>query len=330
MKALAIGVLAVALFGAFVGAPSCFAAEEEPIDGGTTDNSVRHASPVVISSRDISSFQLRFEFGDAHWDDGLRVKYPSGNYDFRLEKRSDGAQCHVEYGTEADTRTVDFATDESALSRLDELLKAHDVAQIDGHAKYNSALGDNMRLDVLYESGEKIFAIGEGGASVLPDSRYYQPEWFIDFFRALAHEHGQGDPLGPRLKRCGYKEGGGMEGRFYELELSLQKDGSARLTVDFLPHNGAESQWREYDLPGETLDELEAMLNRGDLADWGNAPMSEIQALDADTASVSFSYANGHGVTLADTHDIPREGFAVMKKVKEFLEALDTDAPGKK
>ena len=71
------------------------------------------------------------------------------------------------------------------------------------------------------------------------------------------------------------------------------------------------------------------MLTRGDLADWSNAPMSEIQALDADTASVSFDYANGHGVTLADTHDIPREGFAVMKKVKEFLEALDTDAPKK-
>ena len=57
MKAWAIGVLAAALFGAFVGTPSCFAAEEEPVDGGTTDNSVRHASPVVISSRDISSFQ---------------------------------------------------------------------------------------------------------------------------------------------------------------------------------------------------------------------------------------------------------------------------------
>ena len=329
MKAWAIGVLAAALFGAFVRTPVCFAAEEEPIDGGTTDNSVRRASPVVISSRDISSFRLRFEFGDAHWDDGLRVKYPPGLYDFRLEKTAQSVQCHIEYGTEEAARAADFTVDESALAQLDELLKAHDVAQIDGHAKYNSALGGNMRLDVRYESGEKIFAVGEGGASVVPDSRYYQEEWFIDFFRALGHEYGQGDPLGPRLRRCGYKEGGGMEGRFYELELSLQKDGSARLTVDFLPRNGAESQWREYDLPGETLDELEALLNRGDLADWGNAPMSEIQALDADTASVSFGYANGQEVSFADDRAIPREGFAVMKKVKEFLEALDTDAPKK-
>ena len=64
MKALVIGVLATALLGAFVWTPVCFAAEEEPIDGGTTDNSVHHASPVVIDSRDISSFRLRIESGD--------------------------------------------------------------------------------------------------------------------------------------------------------------------------------------------------------------------------------------------------------------------------
>ncbi|MBR1884988.1 MAG: hypothetical protein IJ812_01150 [Schwartzia sp.] len=329
MKALAIGVLATALWGAFVGTPVCFAAEDEPIDGGTTDNSVYRASPVVIASRDISSFRLRFEFGFAHWDDGLRVKYPPGNYDFRLEKTADGAKCHIEYGTEEATRAADFTVNENALPRLDALLKEHDVAQIDGHAKYNSALGGNMCLDVLYESGEKIFAIGEGGADVVPDMRYYQEEWFIDFFRALGHEYGQGDPLGPRLKRCSYKESGGMEGRFYELELSLQKDGSAYLTVDFLAGNGAESQSREYKLPKEKLDELEAMLNRGDIAEGGKAPMSEIQALDADTASVSFGYADGHEVTFSDSQALPKEAFAAMRKVREFLEALDTDAPKK-
>ncbi|MBO5515882.1 MAG: hypothetical protein J5963_07230, partial [Schwartzia sp.] len=96
MKALAIGVLAVALFGAFVGTPSCFAAEEEPVDGGTTDNSVRHASPVVISSTEISSFRLRFEYSrDYNEEDELRGRYPSGWYDMRLEKTENGADCHL-------------------------------------------------------------------------------------------------------------------------------------------------------------------------------------------------------------------------------------------
>ena len=332
MKALAIGVLATALFGAFAGTPVCFAADADIDieDGGTVDHSARHVSPVVIASRALSSFRLRFEFGDPHWDDGLHVKYPPGRYDLRLEKIEGGATCHLEYWTEGGpARKADFPVKGDALARLDALLKEHDVAQIDGHAKYNSALGGNMCLDVLYESGEKIFAIGEGGADVVPDMRYYQEEWFIDFFRALGHEYGQGDPLGPRLKRCSYKESGGMEGRFYELELSLQKDGSAYLTVDFLAGNGAESQSREYKLPKEKLDELEAMLNRGDIAEGGKAPMSEIQALDADTASVSFGYADGHEVTFSDSQALPKEAFAAMRKVREFLEALDTDAPKK-
>ncbi|MBR1761311.1 MAG: hypothetical protein IJ741_09060 [Schwartzia sp.] len=330
MKALAVGVLVTALFGTFAGTPVCFAEDVDIEDGGTVDSSVRHASPVVISSHALSSFRLRFEFGDVHWDDGLHVKYPPGWYDLRLEKTEGGAACHLEYWTEnGPTRKTDFPVKGDALSRLDALLKAHDVAQIDGHAKYNSALGGNMCLDVLYESGEKIFAVGEGGADVVPDSRHYREEWFIDFFRALGHEYGQGDPLGPPLSRCSYRESGGMEGRFYELELSAQKDGSAYLTVDFLPHNGAESQEREYNLAKEKLGELEAMLNRGDLADWRRAPMSEIQALDADTASVSFGYADGQDVTFSDSQALPKEAFAAMRKVREFLEALDTDAPKK-
>ncbi|MBR1552437.1 MAG: hypothetical protein IJ631_00325 [Schwartzia sp.] len=332
MKALAIGVLATALFGAFAGTPVCFAADADIDieDGGTVDHSARHVSPVVIASRALSSFRLRFEFGDPHWDDGLHVKYPPGRYDLRLEKIEGGATCHLEYWTEGGpARKADFPVKGDALARLDALLKEHDVAQIDGHAKYNSALGSDMDLEALYESGESIHACGQGGADVTPDARYYREEWFIDFFRALGHEYGQGDLLGPPLARCSYRESGGMEGRFYELELSAQKDGSAHLSVDFLPRNGAESLWREYDLPKAKMDELEAMLDRGSLADWGKAPMSEVQALDADTAYIVFGYADGREVSLADNRALPKEAFAAMRKVREFLEALDTDAPKK-
>ena len=168
MKAWAIGVLAAALFGAVVGTPVCFAADiDVEEDGGTRDTSIRHAEPVVISSTEISSFWLR------------------------LEKNENGATCHLEYWTEGKpSRKADFPVNGDAFARLDALLKEHDVAQIDGHSMQNSALGDFMNLEVNYESGEQIYASGEGGG-VKPDARYYREEWFIDFFRALGREYKQ-------------------------------------------------------------------------------------------------------------------------------------------
>ena len=111
MKAWAIGVLAAVLFGTAVGAPVCFASDEDvEIDGGTQDSSVRHASPVAISSTDISSFRLRFQYSMEYGaEDELRGRYPSGWYDLRLEKSENGADCHLEYWAEGRPgRKADF------------------------------------------------------------------------------------------------------------------------------------------------------------------------------------------------------------------------------
>ena len=192
MKAWIIGVLASILLGVAVGTPVCFAADEEvEEDGGTRDNSVRHTSPVVISSTEISSFRLRFQFSVDYDEPALRERYPWGWYDFRLERTGDSALCHLEYWRDGgQSRKADFPVKGDALARLDALLKEHDVAQIDGHSMWNSALGDFMNLEVNYESGEQIYASGEGGG-VKPDARYYREEWFIDFFRALGREYKQ-------------------------------------------------------------------------------------------------------------------------------------------
>lgn len=192
MKSWLIGVLAVVLFGAAVGTPVCFAADEDvEEDGGTRDNSIRHTSPVVISSTEISSFRLRFHFSVDYDEPVLRERYPWGWYDFRLERIENGARCHLEYWRDGgSSRKEEFPVKGDALERLDALLKERDVAQIDGHSLWNSALGDDMSLDVRYANGERICADGQGG-DVKPDSKYYREEWFIDFFRALGREYGK-------------------------------------------------------------------------------------------------------------------------------------------
>ena len=189
MKAWTIGILTAVLVGAVVPAPVCFAADEDvEVDGGTHDTSIRHTRPVVISSTEISSFKLRFQFSGDYDDAALRARYPWGWYDFRLERTEKGALCHLEFWRDGGpSRKTDFPVKGEALKQLDKLLKEHDVAQIDGHSVWNSALGDDMSLEVRYESGETICADGQGG-DVKPDARYYREEWFIDFFRALGRK----------------------------------------------------------------------------------------------------------------------------------------------
>lgn len=328
MKAWAIGVLAAALFGAVVGAPVCFAADiDVEEDGGTRDTSIRHASPVVISSTEISSFRLRFEYSrDYNEEDELRGRYPSGWYDLRLEKTENGADCHLEYWTEGKPgRKADFSVNGDALARLDALLKEHDVAQIDGHSMQNSALGDFMNLEVNYESGEQIYASGEGG-DVKPDPQYYQEEWFIDFFRALGREYGH-DTLGPALKRCSYSCGGGKPGAYLGMEISMQKDGTVLAEMDSRSRYDAPTTHREIALPREKLDELAALVDRGELFHWAKTKWNKIDVLDGDTVEVSLDYADGSYASLYDNNEMPKEALEAMEKVQSFLWNLLKDAP---
>ncbi len=328
MKALAIGVLAAVLFGAAVGTPVCFAADEDvEEDGGTRDTSVRHTSPVVISSTEIASFKLRFEFNkDFDEEDEGRGRYPSGWYDLRLEKTENGADCHLEYWTQSEPRRkADFPVKADALSRLDALLKEHDVAQIDGHSMWNSALGDFMNLEVRYESGEQIDASGEGGG-VKPDPKYYQEEWFIDFFRALGCEYGH-DTLGPALRSCSYSCGGGKPGACLDMKISMRKDGSVLAEMDSRSRYDAPTTHCEAVVPKEKLDEIAALFDRGELFRWAKTKWNKIDVLDGDTVQVSFDYADGSYASLYDDNEMPKTALEAMEKVQAFLWKLLADAP---
>ena len=328
MKAWAIGVLAAALFGAVVGAPVCFAADiDVEEDGGTRDTSVRHASPVVISSTEISSFRLKFEYSrDYDEEDELRGRYPSGWYDLRLEKTENGANCHLEYWTQSEpSRKADFPVNDDALARLDRLLKEHDVAQIDGHSMWNSALGDFMNLEVNYESGEQIYASGEGGG-VKPNAKYYQEEWFIDFFRALGCEYGH-DTLGPALRSCSYSCGGGKPGAYLGMKISMRKDETVLAERDSRDRFDLPTTHREIVVPKEKLDELAAMVDRGELFHWAKTTWKKIDVLDGDTVDISFDYTDGSYASLYDNNEMPKEAFDAMEKVQTFLWKLVVDAP---
>ena len=327
MKWIGAGLLGVAaLCGGVACAADVVPVDVEEIDGGTRDTSVRHKTPVVIESRDIESFRLTFEFSDdVGADDATKERYPVGRYDLRLEKSEDGARCYIEWWNRyGERRKTEFVADAGALARLDAILKLHDVAQIDGHSLWNSAQGDDMDLSVRYTSGETINASGQGG-DVKPDGRYYQETWFIDFFRELAREYGK-DVLAPRIVDCSYRISGGMSGYSYELRLYKERKGGA-VHLDFSSedYNGAGEKKRSYELTEEVLDQITAIVNREDMRKWDAQPMSEVQALDADRLIVSVAYSNGESVCVSDDQELPKEAYNAFRRIRTFLESLDTD-----
>ena len=129
------------------------------------------------------------------------------------------------------------------------------------------------------------------------------------------------------LTLCSYYSGGGMSGGHLYMELGVKEDGTARATLDWRETNGAPEIHRAVGVPKEKLDEIAAMFSRDDLFQWEKAPPSELVALDEETVSVEFCYADGGMAVLHNGYEMPREAFAVMRKVKKFLEDLLKDAP---
>ena len=131
----------------------------------------------------------------------------------------------------------------------------------------------------------------------------------------------------PELVLCSYYSGGGMSGGRLYMELWVQEDGTARATLDSRNENGAPEIHRATDVSREKLDEIAAMFNRDDLFQWEKAPRSEYIVLDEDNVSVEFRYADGREAMLHSGYQMPREAFAVMRKVREILWELLKDAP---
>ena len=129
------------------------------------------------------------------------------------------------------------------------------------------------------------------------------------------------------LTLCSYYSGGGMSGGHLYMEIGVKEDGTARATLDWRETNGAPEIHRAVGVPKEKLDEIAAMFSRDDLFQWEKAPPSELVALDEETVSVEFCYADGGMAVLHNGYEMPREAFAVMRKVKTFLEDLLKDAP---
>jgi len=150
-------------------------------------------APKEIKSTALTSFELSFDdTARVPTDPGAYAQHPPGFYELSLVGDDMGCECRATCalgGIDGDkVVNLCFQAGPAALEGLQQLIRDHDVAQVNGVYLTAGAVKGATLLKASYASGERIEARAEGGAE-LP-GRYFRTEWFVDYFRDLAQSHG--------------------------------------------------------------------------------------------------------------------------------------------
>lgn len=189
VRAIPTGLAIALLSSAFCGCGAQMTPQNSPGDdeqietGGVADHSDPKA-PKSIESRDLESFHLRMEVDftvtiPAKEGEESATVYPTGMYDLSMERVGGDVAVKIDFPD----ASYEFMTDDSAIISLEELLREHNVASMNGHSQRNSALGTYIDLEAKYASGERISIYAEGGASVIPNG--WSEDYFIAFFDGI-------------------------------------------------------------------------------------------------------------------------------------------------
>ena len=133
--------------------------ETDDIDGGVKTYNSGEASPKVIESTEIVSFECEFSLIAAVLEeeselDGRNYKLSAVLEDgavkskFKWRDRAGGGEEH------------DFSADASFMTSLQELVSKYNFAQYNGYISKVSGLPDmyGAKIDIAYASGESIYA----------------------------------------------------------------------------------------------------------------------------------------------------------------------------
>ena len=146
-------------------------------DGGIVDYTNKNA-PKTIKSENIVQFTLIVE-DDVVEDHFIRdrcvmeIAPAPGGFKMTL---SSGKYSESDQGYFSKSKVIH----KKELKELQNIVKEQNLASINGHNQWNSALGNYLNLHIVYESGETITAHGEGGCSVIPYN--FNAKSFVDFF----------------------------------------------------------------------------------------------------------------------------------------------------
>lgn len=152
--------------------------------GGSFDHT-NHNAPKTITSKQIASFEYTFNTSNLNQFHDRNIPYQGCT--FRLEREVDGARYTGVSGGFAGYFAMfnfEFLAPSSSLDDLQIIIDKHNLARVNGVYKGSIGIVEDCtsRLEVKYESGERIFAYDNGGP-VLPDVATIE---LYDYFVTLA------------------------------------------------------------------------------------------------------------------------------------------------
>ena len=123
------------------------------------------------------------------------------------------------------------------------------------------------------------------------------------------------------LKSCSVSTGGGMLGGYSYSQLKKQKDGTVTLEVRSKGTHEEREVKTVYQLTPEALEHIKELVNEHNLYGASKRRYSKIYALDADTTSISFSYAQ-NAFSVSENQVMSRKMFAGFNEVIRYMSSL--------
>lgn len=123
------------------------------------------------------------------------------------------------------------------------------------------------------------------------------------------------------MDSCSVSTGGGMLGGHWSSYLRREKDGTATLTVASREYHSAREVSTVYQVDPAAFDHLAELVNEYGLYAASKRPMSEFQALDADTTRIAFSYSKG-SFDISEEQSLTKKMSEGFREVQAYLASL--------
>lgn len=156
---------------------------EDTLDGYVKDSSDKNA-PKKIESGEIERFSLTFS--TLSWAD--EEYFHEGIYSLEAENKDGKVYVICNFDPyDGQRETKEYKTDILFLRHLDELVKKYDLASHNGRSVFVSGLPDmyGEKIDILYKSGENIYAVDNQDGFVGRDCIYEVYRLFCEYDESL-------------------------------------------------------------------------------------------------------------------------------------------------
>ncbi|MBQ9041623.1 MAG: alpha/beta fold hydrolase [Eggerthellaceae bacterium] len=133
------------------------------------------------------------------------------------------------------------------------------------------------------------------------------------------------------LQSASYTDSGDMNGNLYDVSARRADDGSMIVVVREAKMHSDPISVGEYRVPDDLLEQINAIVDKAGMKEWGELPLSEFIALDASTPTVRLTYENASStdgfpiwLSFSTSYEMPDDGKA-FDEIRDLLESCITE-----